>query len=197
MNMKRTIIMTLLAALVSLAAVAGDEVIVSRQLTLAQRDKLPAKTVEVDVKRLEPAKHADINLVNALQALMDTIGERDDYNRTFVVMIQQQGDDGTLSIAIHSDDIVSKPEQRDMMWGDIQRGRCHYVLLEQGGNRPLLQQHFKQRGKLKFVQEFEFVNFPTPSYPTSVIANWSPATGLNIVTTLINKGLDEAHDVAP
>ena len=175
----------MMAALVTLGAWAGtDEVIVTRQLTLAQRKKLPEKTIQLDVKRVTMARKADTAFYNALVELLDTVAEADWSNRTFVVILDQRGD--KVKIAIHSDDILTNAAQRDGYWGDLQRDRCHFVLLINKENQPLLQQHFKQQGKVRFVQEFEFVNFPTPPSPTSVLATWTPTTGLHIVTRAIN-----------
>jgi len=108
----------MMAALVTLGAWAGtDEVIVTRQLTLAQRKKLPEKTIQLDVKRVTMARKADTAFYNALVELLDTVAEADWSNRTFVVILDQRGD--KVKIAIHSDDILTNAAQRDGYWGDL------------------------------------------------------------------------------
>ena len=64
--MKRLII-TMAAALLAATCLwaKDDEVIVTRQLTAAQRGSLPDKTIVVEMKRLAPAKHADADLLDA------------------------------------------------------------------------------------------------------------------------------------
>jgi len=177
------------------AARTTDEVIITRQLTMAQRKSLPDKTVEMDVKRLASSKDCDVRLVNALSLLLDSIADADDSNRTFVVILSPHGSDGTIAVAVHSDDILTKAEHRTSAYGDLERGGRHFVLLADDANRQLLKRNFKQHGgKVKFVQEFEFVSFPTPRYPTSVIGTWQPSGKLMLQSFVINDGDPSRQD---
>ena len=47
---------------------------------------------------------------------------------------------------------------------------------------------------MKFVQEFEFVDFPTPRYPTNVIGKRSPSTGFKWLTVIINEDPNADRD---
>jgi hypothetical protein len=183
----------LLITLIAVVLVAGslwakdDEVIVTRQFTMGQRSSLPEKTIVVEMKRLVFDKKADADLVSAITQLMDTIAQEDYMNRTFVLLLDPKPN-GEIAIAAHSDDIVTRGRRdASIYYGTLQQGRCHFVVLTGKDNRELLEKTFKRQGKVKFVQEFEFVDFKTPNYPTNVIARWSPDKGLEWLTVNINE----------
>ena len=186
--MKRLII-TMAAALLAASCLwaKDDEVIVTRQLTAAQRGSLPDKTIVVEMKRLAPAKHADAALLDAIGQVMDTIASEDYRNRTFVLLLEPKAD-GQMAIGARSDDIVTRGKQDpSIYYGALEHGRYHFVVLTSKENMSLLERTFKRQGKVKFVQEFEFVEFPAPPYPTNVIAQWSPGQALKWLTVAINE----------
>lgn len=163
-----------------------DEIIVTRQLTSSQRNTLPEKTITVEMKRLVPAKKADASLIDAINQVMDTIAQEDYQNRTFVLLLQPRGDGG-VAIATHNDDIVTRgSKDATIYYGTLEHRRYHFVVLTGKDNDQLLEQTFKRQGKVKFVQEFEFVDFKTPIYPTEVIGHWSAGKGLTWQTVTIN-----------
>ena len=171
-----------------------DEVIVTRQLTLSQRKSLPDKTITTDVKRLTFNKKADASLVDAITQVMDTIASEDYQNRTFVLLLKGNTD-GTIAIAARNDDIVTRgSKDASIYYGELEHKRYHFVVLTGKDNQELLEQTFKRQGKVKFVQEFEFVDFPTPRYPTNVIGEWSPSTGFKWKTVTINEDLNADRD---
>ena len=171
-----------------------DEVIVTRQLTLSQRKSLPDKTIATDVKRLTFNKKADASLVDAITQVMDTIASEDYQNRTFVLLLEGNTD-GTIAIAARNDDIVTRgSKDASIYYGELEYNRYHFVVLTGKDNQELLEQTFKRQGKVKFVQEFEFVDFPTPRYPTNVIGEWSPSTGFKWKTVTINEDLNADRD---
>ena len=179
--------------MMALALVAGslwakdDEVIVTRQLTMSQRSSLPEKTITVETKHLAPDKKADAGLIDAITQVMDTIASEDYQNRTFVLMLEPKSD-GTIAIAARNDDIVTRgSKDATIYYGELEHNRYHFVVLTGKDNMALLEQTFKRQGKVKFVQEFEFVDFPTPRYPTNVVGEWSPATGFKWLTVIINE----------
>jgi len=171
-----------------------DEVIVTRQLTLSQRKSLPDKTITTDVKRLTFNKKADASLVDAITQVMDTIASEDYQNRTFVLLLEGNTD-GTIAIAARNDDIVTRgSKDASIYYGELEHKRYHFVVLTGKDNQELLEQTFKRQGKVKFVQEFEFVDFPTPRYPTNAIGEWSPSTGFKWKTVTINEDLNADRD---
>lgn len=171
-----------------------DEVIVIRQLTTAQRNSLPDKTNVVEVKRLAPAKHADPELLDAINQVMDTIAKEDYQSRTFVLLLEPKAD-GQIAIGARSDDIVTRGKQdATIYYGDLQHGRYHFVVLTSKENTALLEKTFKRQGKVKFVQEFEFVEFPAPRYPTNVITQWAPGKALRWLTVTINEDPNSDRD---
>ena len=185
--MKRLII-TMAAALLAATCLwaKDDEVIVTRQLTAAQRGSLPDKTIVVETKRLVPTKQADADLLDAIGQVMDTIASEDYMNRTFVLLLEPKAD-GHMDIGARSDDIVTRGKQDpSIYYGTLEHGRYHFVVLTSKENMPLLERTFKRQSKVKFVQEFEFVDFPTPRYPTNVIAQWAPGQALKWLTVVIN-----------
>lgn len=189
MTIKRFCIalLAVLLAAGSLWAKGEDEVIVTRQLTMAQRNSLPDKTITVEMKRLTPTKKADAGLIDALTQVMDTIASEDYQNRTFVLLLEPKAG-GEVAIAVRSDDIVTRPSKDEAIYyGMLEHRRYHFVVLTGKDNVPLLEQTFKRQGKVKFVQEFEFVDFKTPRYPTNVIGRWSPGKGLMWQTVIINE----------
>ncbi len=188
MNSKR-----LLISLVAIALTASglwardDEVVVTRQFTLGQRNSLPENTIVVETKRLSINKKADARLVDAIVQVMDTIAQEDYQNRTFVLLLEPR-EGGEIAIAAHSDDIVTHGKQDPTVYyGTMEHNRYHFVMLKGIGNEPLLEQIFKRQSKVKFVQEFEFVDYKTTIYPTNVIARWSPDKGLCWQTVTINE----------
>lgn len=194
--MKRFYITFLLLtiAATSLWAKSDDEVIVTHQLTMAQRKSLPESTITLEMKRLVPTKKADPELIKAISLVMDTIASEDFQNRTFVLLIEPRPDD-SIAIAARSDDILTKmSKDNTMLFGDLQSGRCHFVVLVSKDNSQLLEQTFKRQGKVKFIQEFEFVDFKTPYYPTNVIGQWSADEGLQWITVIINEDLSADRD---
>ncbi len=183
----------LLISLVAIALTASglwardDEVVVTRQFTLGQRNSLPENTIVVETKRLSINKKADARLVDAIVQVMDTIAQEDYQNRTFVLLLEPR-EGGEIAIAAHSDDIVTHGRQDPTVYyGTMEHNRYHFVMLKSIGNEPLLEQIFKRQSKVKFVQEFEFVDYKTTIYPTNVIARWSPDKGLCWQTVTINE----------
>lgn len=195
MKAKRIVILLVAMMLTSGSLWAkDDEVIVTRQLTLSQRKSLPDKTITTDVKRLTFNKKADASLVDAIIQVMDTIASEDYQNRTFVLLLEGNTD-GTIAIAARNDDIVTRgSKDASIYYGELEHKRYHFVVLTGKDNQELLEQTFKRQGKVKFVQEFEFVDFPTPRYPTNVIGEWSPSTGFKWKTVTINEDLNVDRD---
>lgn len=193
--MKRLLITLTIAVLVAGSLWAkDDEVIVTRQLTTGQRNALPEKTITLEIKRLAFNKKADTGLIDAITQVMDTIAAEDYQNRTFVLLLEPR--EGEIAIAAHSDDIVTRGKQDPTIYfGTLEHKRYHFVVLTGKDNMPLLEQTFKRQGKVKFVQEFEFVEFKTPNYPTNVIGRWSPANALKLLTVIINE--DPEQDSRP
>ena len=141
----------------------------------------------VETKRLSINKKADARLVDAIVQVMDTIAQEDYQNRTFVLLLEPR-EGGEIAIAAHSDDIVTHGKQDPTVYyGTMEHNRYHFVMLKSIGNEPLLEQIFKRQSKVKFVQEFEFVDYKTTIYPTNVIARWSPDKGLCWQTVTINE----------
>ena len=164
-----------------------DEVIVTRQLTMSQRSSLPEKTITVETKRLVFNKKAEAGLIDAINQVMDTIASEDYQNRTFVLMLEPKND-GMIGIAVRNDDIVTRgSKDATIYFGELEHQRYHFVVLTGKDNLSLLEQIFKRQGKVKFVQEFEFVDFPTPRYPTNVIGEWSHDKGFKWLTVIINE----------
>jgi len=180
-------------ALAALVLTAGslwardDEVIVTRQITTGQRHVLPEKTIEVEMKRLAFNKKADPALVKAITQVMDTIAREDYLNRTFVLLIEPKTD-GTVAIGARNDDIVTRGiKDATIYHGSLEYQRYHFVVLTNKDNGQLLEGTFKRQGKVKFVQEFEMVDYPTPHYPTNVIGQWAPGRSLRWMTVVINE----------
>lgn len=195
MNMQRLFILVT-AIVIAAGSLWGkdDEVIVTRQLTMAQRGNLPEKTITVEMKRLTFNKNADAGLVEAITQMTDTIAREDYQNRTFVLLIEPRGD-GEVAIAVRSDDIVTRGRQdASIYYGTLEHERYHFVVLTSKDNQQLLDKTFKRQGKVKFVQEFEFVDFPTPRYPTNVIGQWLPGRGLKWLTVIINEDPNSDRD---
>ena len=189
--MKR-LLFTLIAAMLVAGSLQAkdDEVIVTRQFTSSQRNILPEKTLTVEMKRLTFAKKADTGLVEAITRVMDTIAQEDYQSRTFVLLLEPK-EDGEIAIAARNDDIVTQGRQdASIYYGTMEYRRYHFVLLTSKDNATLLEGTFKRQGKVKFVQEFEFVDFKTPLYPTNVIGRWSPDKGLRLLTVAINEEPD-------
>ena len=195
MKMRRLLITLTIAVFVAGSLWAkDDEVIVTRQLTTGQRNALPEKTITLEIKRLAFNKKADTGLIDAITQVMDTIAAEDYQNRTFVLLLEPR--EGRIAIAAHSDDIVTRGKQDPSIYfGTLEHKRYHFVVLTSKDNMPLLEQTFKRQGKVKFVQEFEFVEFKTPNYPTNVIGRWSPANALKLLTVIINE--DPEQDSRP
>lgn len=191
MKMKRLLIILMAVSLAGVSLWAkDDEIIVTRQFTSGQRNMLPEKTVTVEMKRLSIDKKADAGLVDALTRVMDTIAEEDYQNRTFVLLLDFK-DGGEIGIAARDDDIVTRGRKDGSIYhGVLDHRRYHFVLLTSKDNTRLLEQTFKRQGKVKFVQEFELVEFKTPHYPTNVIGRWSPDKGLRFLTVEINRETD-------
>ena len=171
-----------------------DEIIVTRQLTMGQRKSLPEKAITVETKRLAFNKKAEKELIEAIQLVMDTIAQEDYQNRTFVMLIEPKSD-GSIAIAVRSDDIVTLGKKdAAIYYGVIDHKRYHFVVLTGKDNMPLLEQTFKRQDKVKFVQEFEFVDFKTPNYPTNVICQWTPGKGAKLLTVIINEDMSSDRE---
>ena len=194
--MKRLLITLIAAVLVAGSLWAkDDEVIVTRQFTMGQRSSLPEKTIMVEMKRLAFDKKADADLVSAITQVMDTIAQEDYMNRTFVLLLDPKPN-GEVAIAAHSDDIVTRGSRdASIYYGTLQQGRCYFVVLTGKENLELLEKTFKRQGKVKFVQEFEMVEYKTPIYPTNVIGRWSPGKGLQLPTVVINDDPEHTPDI--
>ena len=199
MIMRRFFVTVMMCMLLCGSLWAKDnEVIVTRQLTMGQRNSLPEKTITVEMKQLTPSKKADAGLLDAITQVMDTIANEDYQNRTFVLLLEAKAG-GEVTVAAHSDDIVTRgSKDATLYYGELEHNRYHFVLLTGKENLPLLEQTFKRQGKVKFVQEFEFVDYPTPRYLTNVISQWSPDKGFKWLTVIINEdpsGERDAYDL--
>lgn len=186
--MKR-LLLTLMATLLVAGSMFAkdDEVIVTRQFTSSQRNTLPDKTITIEMKRLTFGKKADAGLVEAITRVMDTIAQEDYQNRTFVLLLEPK-EGGEIGIAARSDDIVTRGRQdATIYYGTLEHRRYHFVVLTGKDNMALLERTFKRQGKVKFVQEFEFVDFKTTIYPTNVIGRWSPDKGARLLSVSINE----------
>ena len=194
MKMKRLFIVVAAVALTASSLQAkDDEVIVTRQFTVGQRNSLPEKTITVESQWLTFNKKADPGLTDAIMRLMDTIAAEDYQNRTFVLLLERRGDN--IAIAARSDDIVTHGRQdASVYYGDLEHKRYHFAVLTGKDNLPLLDQTFKRQGKVKFVQEFEFVDYKTPNYPTNVVGEYSPDTGFRWLTVIINEDPNSDRD---
>lgn len=178
----------------SLMASGEDEVIVTRQLTTGQRNSLPEKAITLEMKRLTFNKKANASLADAIRQVMDTVAQEDYQNRTFALLIEPKAD-GSVSIAVQNDDIVTRGRQDATIYhGDLEHGRYHFVVLTGKDNQELLEQTFKRQGKVKFVQEFEFVQYPTPRYPTRVTGRWTPRAGFKFDNVVINEDPNADRD---
>lgn len=186
--MKRLLITLTAAMLVAGSLWAkDDEVIVTRQFTMSQRNSLPEKTITLEMKRLIFNKKADAGLTSAITEVMDLIAQEDYQNRTFVMLLENKAS-GETAIAVRSDDIVTRGKRNDdIYFGDLEHNGYHFVVLTGKDNQSILDETFKRQSKVKFVQEFEFVDFPTTRYPTNVIGLWSPDKGLKLSTVNINE----------
>lgn len=192
MNIKRfIIIMMVLAFTANIMWSKDDEVIVTRQLTTGQRNALPEKTIDLEMKRLTPSKKADPSFINAITQVMDTIANEDYRNRTFVLLLEPKAN-GEISIAVRNDDIITRGRQdASIYYGTLEHKRFHFVVLTGKDNMELLEQTFKRQGKVRFVLEFEFVDFPVPPYPTFATGQWSPDKGFRLLSATIN---DDPND---
>ena len=171
-----------------------DEVIVTRQLHMGQRNSLPEKTIQVETKRLVFNKKAEAGLIDAITQVMDTIASEDYQNRTFVLLLENRPG-GEIAIGARNDDIVTRGSKDETIYyGDLEHQRYHFVVLTGKDNMPLLEKTFKRQGKIQFVQEFEFVDFPTPRYPTNVIGEWSRDKGFKWLTVIINEDPNADRD---
>jgi hypothetical protein len=188
MKMKRLLIILTAALLVTGSSWAkDDEVIVTRQITMSQRGALPEKTIDVETKQLIFNKKAQVELTTAITQMMDTIAQEDYQNRTFVMLLEPKAN-GEIAIAVRNDDIVTRGRQdATIYYGDMAHGRYHFVVLTTKDNGQLLERTFKRQGKVKFVQEFEFVDFKTPNYPTNGTGHWSPNKGFSWESIIINE----------
>ena len=167
-----------------------DEIVVTRQLTHSQSNSLPDKTITVETKRLTFNKKADPQLVDAITQVLDTIAREDYQNRTFVLLIENTAD-GQVAIAAHSDDIITQGRNNaNIYYGNLEYQRYNFVVLLGKDNLQLLEKTFKRQGKVKFIQEFEFVDFKTPSYPTNVIGRWAPGGTIKLSSVIINEDLE-------
>lgn len=171
-----------------------DEVIVTRQLHMGQRNSLPEKTIQVETKRLVFNKKADARLIDAINLVMDTIASEDYQNRTFVLLLENRPG-GEIAVGARNDDIVTRgSKDGTIYYGDLEHKRYHFVVLTGKDNLPLLEKTFKRQGKIQFVQEFEFVDYPTPRYPTNVIGEWSRDKGFKWLTVIINEDPNADRD---
>ena len=196
MKMKRLLI-TLAAAMMVAGSLwaKDDEVSVTRQLTSGQRNALPEKTISLEMKSLIFNKKADAGLIDAITQVMDTIAQEDYQNRTFVLLLEVKNG-GDISITAHSDDILTRGNKNPgLYYGSLEHERYHFVVLTDKDNGPLLDKTFKRQGKVKFIQEFEFVDFKTPIYPTNVIGKWSPQDGFKWITVIINEDAGNNRDL--
>ena len=149
MNKKRFFIAVAVALLTACSLWAkDDEIIVTRQLTMSQRNSLPEKTITVEVKHLAFNKKADAALIDAITQVMDTIADEDYQNRTFVLMLEPKND-GSIAVAARNDDIVTRGSKDPAIYyGELEHKRYHFVVLKGKDNMELLEQTFKRQGKV-------------------------------------------------
>ena len=103
MKMKR-LLLTLAIALLAIPSLPArdDEVIVTRQLTMGQRNSLPEKTITVETKRLSFNKKADAALTEAVTLVMDTIA-RGYKDLALALVVSVRANTGLVLSSIHRD----------------------------------------------------------------------------------------------
>lgn len=187
-NWWRKLILVMLAALLVSPHVWSktkkDEVIVSKQLTEDERDLLPDKTIEIKMKRLSINRKTGGRMMDDLMPVLDSIAANDYTNRTFALLLTPAGND--VNIGVGNDDIISHGLSKDLYFGDLEVNGAHFVVMRNSENDAVLTRSFFRNGDIKFVQEFEFVMVKKADEPTSLIARWSPTSGLKIQQFVIN-----------
>lgn len=167
-----------MAATALLATAAGkQEVVLTRQVAVDDKTfVLPDKTIELDIKRLEPVtKGGTQPLVAALQQLLESIEADEAYYRTVLVTFTNHGSD--FEINIDGFDPLSQPlpaKADEAYFGDWQVGRLHALFPVTAEYKRMLELMFKRRGgKVTLVREFARVPYVIPAPTTHVNAMFS------------------------
>ena len=167
-----------MAAIALLATAAGkQEVVLTRQVAVDDKTfVLPDKTIELDIKRLEPVtKGGTQPLVAALQQLLESIEADEAYYRTVLVTFTNHGND--IEINIDGFDPLSQPlpaKADEAYFGDWQVGRLHALFPVTAEYKRMLELMFKRRGgKVTLVREFARVPYVIPAPTTHVNAMFS------------------------
>jgi len=180
-NLKRLIFFAAICAAASatINAAKPTEVAIVKQLTWAERKTLPTETRQIEIKRLVTATNADTMFLSAFVSMLDSVVQLDGVHRVFEVLIEPADDSG-LKLTICDADITQNVQDKSSRYyGDWEYDRYHFAVINNPLVERLLRSTFKQQGKVKFVREYEFVNFPTPSTPTYIVAYWHADYGLS------------------
>ena len=174
----RHLALAAMAATALLATAAGkQEVVLTRQVAVDDKTfVLPDKTIELDIKRLEPVtKGGTQPLVAALQQLLESIEADEAYYRTVLVTFTNHDND--FEINIDGFDPLSQPlpaKADEAYFGDWQVGRLHARFPVTAEYKRMLELMFKRRGvKVTLVREFARVPYVIPAPTTHVNAMFS------------------------
>ncbi|MBR6283629.1 MAG: hypothetical protein IKR25_04950 [Muribaculaceae bacterium] len=162
----RTLTALLLMIFVNVAALCGEAgtTIVVKQLTEAQRDQLPEKTLQL---KLQCYTLGSSPLAAALGKLIDEVRYEDLGHVAFVLKTAADSA-GHPAIDITALQELSGDVMTKRAWGVVVRGGHCFVLLDKAPDSPFV----KAKGKHTLVQEYEFVDEVIDYGPTRVSATW-------------------------
>ena len=161
----RTVTAILLSIIVGFSAMAGDKntSILVKQITEAQRDELPDKTIQLKLQRYSLS---DCPLAKAVKELVDEV-MNDDLSHT-AYTLRFSTDNGEIYVDIIGLDELKGPVMTKRAWGIMTFGSACFVLLDEKIDRVFN----KAKGKHTLIQEFEIVEDPIERKHTVINALW-------------------------
>ncbi len=183
------IFVTLTAMLQSVQAATRGTVVLPLQVVKTDGFTLPSKTDYLEIKKVKISTDAALNGFGA--ALNEKLKEIDDNGAEHYVyaLVARPAEDqsGQIRVDVYDSDILKGNElSRRMIFGDIQVGRAHFVVLMNPDNADFLKKYVKNAGgNTRFERVYEFVAEVLPKQHTTMHATWD-GSKLNVTTYILD-----------
>ncbi|MBR5101905.1 MAG: hypothetical protein IK092_02130 [Muribaculaceae bacterium] len=185
--MPKILIISILSVLIAapqFVQAKTPEIILTKQITLDEREQIPDKTMEVKMSQLKFNTKEQPALVQQLGDLLDYFADNFFANDVFAFCFAKVND--SIVITINNCDIIdsigTNPKQ---YFGDLAVKHCHFIVTQNPDCEKLFKKLFKSSGKINAIREFEYVAFKNPPYSTMAVATFG-GEQLNINQLIIN-----------
>ena len=157
--MKKVTIIAITLMLAIFSYAKDGEVIMVKPFTQNQRSLLPDKTNEFQIQNISFKKDGpESKFIGNVATLLQQVVS-DDYEHYVFQLLLFKDQEGKAKISISDyDPMEESQEGRKFMLGVMKIGHCYFIVKKMANNEQFEKMLYtKEKGKTKFVREFELV----------------------------------------